>query len=357
MPEDICDNFHALALMREAHVPSIVICMGEAGVLSRVLAAKVGGFGTYCRTSDGSTAPGQIALTTLRDAYRWASIDADTRLLGVIGWPVGHSLSPLIHNAALARGGLNAVYLPLSVRPEGPTLERFLDGCLDRAWLHASGFSVTVPHKTRVLKYLGDRVDDRARRIGAVNTVVVRDGDYVGTNTDYDGVLRAVADGIDGGADGLRGVPVVVLGAGGAARAVVAVMRDHDADVTICARSAVAADALAADFACRTLAWDRRHAAGSALLVNATSVGMWPETESSPMAAEAVARHETVFDLVYTPIQTRLLRDAAAAGRRVIPGVAMFVEQAIAQFRLWTGTGTDRTLVRSAVEQALSDAG
>ncbi len=354
MPADICDSIEALSLMRTARVPSIVICMGETGLMSRVLTPKVGGFATYCSTAGGATAPGQVDLATMLTQYRWASIDADTRVLGVIGWPVAHSLSPAIHNAALARADINAVYLPLAVRPDGSTLERFLDACLANEWLGALGFSVTAPHKTRVLNYLGTRVDERAQRIGAVNTVVVTEGGYFGYNTDYDGVLRALTRGLACPVDDLDGERVLVLGAGGAARAAVAALRDHGAEVAVCGRSADRSGRLAGDFNCRAVAWDERDRQAGAILINCTSVGMWPDTETSPLAEAAIGRYDVVFDAVYNPIHTRLLRTAAEAGCRVISGTDMFVEQAAEQFRLWTGQVPDRTLMQREVQEALS---
>ncbi|UCG15372.1 MAG: shikimate dehydrogenase [Phycisphaerales bacterium] len=358
MPESICDNFEALDLVRSSPGPVIVICMGEAGLPSRVLAPKVGAFATYCAPSeDITTAPGQATLAQMTDLYRWRRIGTDTRLFGVIGWPVAHSMSPLLHNAAFDRAGVDGVYLPLPIEPRDRVLEDFLDGCLANDWLDAAGFSVTVPHKSRVVAYLGDRVDELAGRIGAVNTLVVSDGGYRGYNTDYCGALDALTAGLGCERNDLRGTAIDLLGAGGAARAVVAGLREYGCDVTLSNIIPQDAATLAEEFGCNVRAWgERDHGTGS-ILVNCTSVGMRPVPDETPFPADALGRYEAVFDVVYNPMRTRLLGDAARAGCRVISGVEMFVNQAAEQFRLWTGREPDKGLMRDLVVRGLRKAG
>jgi 3-dehydroquinate dehydratase/shikimate dehydrogenase len=358
MPTNICDNLEALELVRSSAVPAIAIGMGEAGLMSRVLAKKVGAFASYCSVEAGrETAPGQVTLDDMLHRYRWGTMNSATRFFGVIGWPVAHSMSPVLHNAAFARADLNAVYLPLAVEPAGRTLEHFLDGCLEHPWLDSGGFSVTVPHKSRVLAYLGDQVDDLARRIGAVNTLAVSNGRYRGYNTDHSGALDALADGLGCERDDLRGTAVDVLGAGGAARAVVAGLCEYGCRVTICNIIPEDAASLADEFGTRLIPWDRRDRGGGSILVNCTSVGMWPEVDHTPFPAEGLSQYDAVFDVVYNPLQTRLLREAAAAGCRTVAGVEMFVHQAAEQFRLWTGQEPDKTLMRNLVVAELAKNG
>jgi 3-dehydroquinate dehydratase/shikimate dehydrogenase len=350
MSQNICHSLEALELARQSPVPAIVICMGEAGLPSRLLAGKVGAYGTYCAAeSGGEAAPGQISLAQMREVFRWGEIGRGTRVLGVIGWPVAHSMSPLLHNLAFARAGVDAVYLPLAVNPDGEVLESFLDRCLQADWLNVRGFSVTVPHKARVLAYLGDAADELARQIGAVNTLVAEEGRYRGHNTDYSGALDALTEGLESDRTGLRNMEVDVLGAGGAARAVAAGLRSCGARVTLINIVHEDAVRLADEFACEVRPWADRGQGRGAVLINCTSVGMWPEVDATPMPPEALPRYGAVFDVVYNPLETMLLRDAAAAGCRTICGVEMFVHQAAGQFRLWTGREADVGLMRQLV--------
>lgn len=344
-PTDIRDGFLALHLARQASRPIIAICMGEEGILSRVLASTAGMFATYCAPDDGTpTAPGQIRRSEMILRYRWPRLNPETRFFGVIGDPVSHSLGPLIHNGLFEQAGLNAVYLPLRVADRDNVLAGFLDLCQTQPEIHPGGFSVTIPHKIRAMACLGNRVTEHARRIGAVNTVTCIESGYYGTNTDYHGVLRALAEGLGCEPDFLEGIPVDVLGSGGVARAVVAALSDIRCQITIFARNREKASRLAADFApcCRACDWDDRGASSGRILVNCTPLGMWPESDQSPYPPQAIARYAAVFDTVYNPVKTRLLADAAAAGCKTISGVSMFIHQAAAQFELWTNTTPDR---------------
>jgi len=338
MPQSICESLEALELARRSAVPAIVICMGQAGLPSRVLAGKAGAYGTYSAAQSGDeTAPGQPSLAQMCEMFRWKAIGRDTRVFGVIGWPVAHSMSPLLHNQAFAAAGVDAVYLPWAVEPAGAGLESFLDGCRNAEWLNVGGFSVTVPHKARVLAYLGNAADELTRRIGAVNTLVVENGEYRGHNTDYSGALDALTGGVGSDRTWLNDAEVDVLGAGGAARAVVAGLRSCGARVTLCNIVPEEAVRLADEFACDVRPWADRGQGRGVVLINCTSVGMWPEVDVSPMPAEALPHYQAVFDVVYNPLETKLLRDAAAAGCRTIRGIEMFVCQAAGQFRHWTG--------------------
>lgn len=353
--EDICDNLIALELLRTARVPTIVICMGECGLLSRVLARKFGAFATYCAPAAGQeTAPGQVTLAEMLGRYRWRSISRSTRVFGVIGAPVTHSTGATLFNACFDRHRIDAVYLPLLVEPSPEVLGAFLDGCQRRPWLDVGGFSVTLPHKAAVANWVGERIEPLAARIGAVNTLVADKDGFTGHNTDYAGALEALT-GLPGcDRRGLGGLRVDVLGAGGVARAVVAGLCDCGCRVTIHNHRRARAEALAEQFGCACQAWERRGTDRSAdLLINCTNVGMWPQVGATPVPAERLDPNTIVFDVVYNPVQTRLLGEAKRAGCRTIDGLSMFVAQAAAQFELWTGQGADRAFMRQTVEAEL----
>lgn len=352
---NIADNFVAFDLLRQATVPTIALCTGEAGLLSRVLARKFGALASYCAPAPGQeTAPGQVALFEMLDRYRWHSIGPSTRLFGVIGDPVAHSMSPMLFNACFERHSLDAVYLPLYVDASGDVLGEFLRGCLDRPWLDVGGFSVTVPHKQQAAALVAEQIEPLAARIGAVNTLVPgRDG-FAGFNTDYAGALEAITEALGCERKDLVGLGVDVLGAGGVARAIVAGLRDCGCSVTIYNRNPTRAGSLAQEFDCRSRPWDLRgEPTGADLLVNCTSAGMWPEIHRTPMPTERFAEQPVVFDTVYNPARTRLLDEAEQAGCRTIDGLTMFINQAAAQFKLWTGQTADKAFMRETVEAGL----
>jgi len=281
-------------------------------------------------------------------------INGATRLVGLIGWPVEHSLSPAMHNAAFAALGLNWVYVPLPVPPGA--LEAAVKGL---AALGFRGANVTVPHKQAVMPYL-DELTEAARAIGAVNTIIVRDGRLTGDNTDAEGFIRALREG------GFKpqGSSVMVLGAGGAARAVVyALLSSGTTEVRVLNRTYERAVTLVEDFGklfpqveLKPLPLNSQalaEAAGdSSLLVNATSVGMWPHVEESPWPEELpFPSHLTVFDLVYNPQKTKLLRQAEAAGARIISGLGMLLHQGARAFELWTRRKPHLHIMRESLQK------
>jgi len=354
----IRDNFEAFELMRQSPRPSIIICMGEAGLISRLLAKKFGAFATFVSSATGhETAAGQPSLQDVKALYRWNAIDAETLVYGVIADPVRHSLSPRAHNAAFATVSENAVFLPMQVGPSYESFKAFMVEVQARPWLDFRGFSVTIPHKENALRYLdetGGVIDPSARRIGAVNTLTLsRDGSLAGYNTDCAAALDAIRirqAGANRQESNLSGLSVAVLGAGGAARAVVSGLADAGADVTVFNRTEARAQSLAKAFGCRSQPWEKRVQTKAALLVNCTSVGLWPNVGESPMPAESLTPEMTVFDTIYNPLQTRLLREAAQRGCAIIAGVTMFALQAQAQFRLWTGRSVPLEVFRQAAE-------
>lgn len=339
---DASDCFAALDLVRNVQAPVIAIHMGEEGILSRVLAGKLGAFATFCSLrGDSATASGQLTINEMVNRYRFREIDGDTRVFGVIGDPVAQSMSPVLFNHWFAEHGVNAVYLPLRVRAEERTLERFLDACLKRPWLGASGFSVTMPHKKTALKWLSGYADDRATRIGAVNTLILGDDSVRGVNTDCPAAMASMLQALGRSREDMKDIPVDVLGAGGAARAVVAGLTELGCRVRIFGRNREKTRELSEAFGATSMAWeDRKNRAGE-VLVNATSVGMYPDVDRSPMPPGSLDGYRLVFDLIYNPIETALIKEAKSAGATALAGLDMFVRQAALQFELWTGIEPD----------------
>ena len=350
------DALAALELVRNSRKPTIALAMGEAGVASRILARKVGAFGTFASLHEGGeSAAGQLTLEKMRKLYRWDSQTSATSVYGVIGCPVGHSMSPAIHNAALAAAGLDAVYVPVLVQPGEGNFRAFMDALLARPWLDWRGLSVTIPHKENALAYVGaDNCEALARQIGAVNTIVIGpDGRLRGDNTDYTAALEALCAAMGIRRAGLAARHVAVVGAGGAARAIVAGLRECLAEVSIYNRTAARAEALAKEFGCHAGGLAELAETSAEILVNCTSVGMHPKVDESPLAA-IPASVKVVFDTVYNPPRTRLLEMAEAAGCKTVSGVEMFVNQAVAQFQLWTGKAAPVDVMRRVVMTELA---
>ena len=365
------ENLEVFEIIQQRHKPTIALCMGEYGLPSRVLARKFGALLTFVSLAEGAgTAPGQPTIEQVKKLYRWDEIHEQTEVFGVIGHPVAHSMSPAVHNAGFTEVGHDGVYLPLPIAPSYEQFAATMESWTSMDCLHFRGASVTIPHKENLLRYVqeqGGDVDPLALKIGAANTLAVhRDGGQVrlqATNTDYAGALEAVCDGMGIRPDELQGQRVAVLGAGGAARAVVAGFAHHGATVVIYNRTYERAVALAealSDLGGRVVPARLEKLCDSCcqIFVNCTSVGMHPATEVSPMpqgnASRAWRPGTVVFDTIYNPIHTRLLRDARAAGCLTISGVEMFVRQAAAQFRLWTGRDAPLETFRRIVLNSLS---
>jgi len=356
---DAADSLEALELMRSGGGRTIAVCMGQAGVASRVLAGKFGGFLTYCSLSAGAeAAPGQVDLADMKNLYRWSHLGTTTQVLGVVAWPVGHSLSPLIHNMALTELGIDAVYVPLPIQPTYEAFAGFVQRARACAGLHMRGLSVTIPHKSHALRLAGE-VERLAERIGAANTLVF-DPDDAGaaaraTNTDYAGALGALVSGAGWRREELAGRRCAVLGAGGAARAVVAGLADCGCEVTVYNRTEARARALAEEFGCAWRPFEKRERLDAEAVVNTTSVGMHPNVKASPLPPDALRKGMVVFETIYNPLETLLLKQAKQAGCCVIDGVGMFVEQAALQFEAWTGRSAPRELMRRVVVERLAD--
>jgi 3-dehydroquinate dehydratase/shikimate dehydrogenase len=325
--------------------------MGELGLPSRILCAKYGSPFTYAASvSDREVAPGQLSFEAMRDVYRYDRIDSETQVFGVLGDPIAHSMSPLIHNAAFRQEGLNCVYLPLRVPADvlSETLEEF-------DWIGFRGYSVTIPHKQAVMAKAA-HCDQPVRDIGAANTLF-RDaaGRWQATNTDYSAALESLQLGLQQlrGHSSLQGRRVLVLGAGGVARAIgLAVLREGAA-LTIANRTHRRAVRLAEQLGCRQVPWESRGEVQPEVIVNCTSVGMHPHVGETPFEADWLREGMLVFDTIYNPENTLLLERARQRGCETVNGLEMFVRQAARQFELFTHRPAPVQLMRETVRRRL----
>ena len=325
-----------VATIGSGNEPRVLIGMGTAGVPSRVLAGRFGSCWTY---AGEDVAPGQIDLRRMRDQLRAHAVSEATAVYGVLGSPIGHSLSPAMHNAGFRETGLDAVYLPL----EASGVDDFL--AFART-IGLQGASVTAPYKEKIAAAVAVQ-DATSRAVGAVNTLRPVAGGWEGLNTDVPGLLAPLAGRVN-----LAGARATVVGAGGVARAAAFALHGQGAAVTVCARrpeqaaavARVAPETRSAPLPPRPGTWD--------LLVNTTPVGTWPDVARSPLP-DGPFDGRVVYDLVYNPLETRLMADAARVGCETIGGLDMLVAQAVRQFAWWTGVTPSADLFRQAAEQDL----
>lgn len=347
------DNLRLLRLCRSSKVPTVAIGMGEAGTPSRVLCKRFGAPFTYAAlSSDKLLAPGQLTFQQMKEVFRYEQINAETEIYGVVADPVAQSLSPLIHNAGFANLKLNKVYLPFRVSND--QLPSFMADCAE---LGVKGLSVTIPHKEEILKHIS-KCDEATQKIGACNTIVFKPEGILGYNTDYRAAMVCI-DQVFGGDENnpkLDGKTMLVLGAGGVSRALVYGLMRRGADVVIASRTDSKAADLAAVFGARSVAWESRHTIRPVLIVNGTPVGMHPVVDESPLDTRHLLHEMTVFDTVYNPEQTLLIKQARETGCTTITGIDMFVGQAALQFRLFTGQPAPLDLMRQVVRRAISAA-
>jgi 3-dehydroquinate dehydratase/shikimate dehydrogenase len=356
--QHINDCFAAFDLLTNADRPVIVFCMGPSGQISRILAKKFGAFLTFASLDDATaTAPGQVPIDQMKKVFRWDHLDVKTEIFGLIGNPVNHSLSPKLFNACFDAEKINAVYLPFLIEGEADELNTFLDHISQHATFGFGGFSVTLPHKTQALVYSnmhGDHVDNLAEAIGAVNTLKIGfNGLLSAYNTDYSGAMDALIAAMGTDRHGLHQTKVAVVGAGGVARAVVAGLADVGARITIYNRTLSKAESLAQEFGCKFASIDDLSQTDAMILINCTSLGMYPNIESCPVPDGVLKEAMVVFDTVYNPLQTKLLKDAASVGATVVNGAEMFIRQAMAQYKIYTGSDPDEEKMRQVVYQSL----
>lgn len=347
------DNLRLLRLCRDSKVPTVAIGMGEVGTPSRVLCKRFGAPFTYAAFDAGKVlAPGQLSFQQMKEIYRYDQINAETEFYGVVADPVAQSLSPLIHNAGFAQMKLNKVYLPFRVSSD--QLPSFLADCAE---LGVKGLSVTIPHKEEILKHIA-QADEATQRIGACNTVVFRPDGATGYNTDYRAAMACIDQAFGGDENNptFGGKTVLVLGAGGVSRALVYGLKKRGADVVISSRTDSKAEELATALGVRSVAWDSRHTIRSVLVTNGTPVGMHPVVDETPYDARHLMHESTVFDTVYNPEQTLLIKQAREIGCTTITGIDMFVGQAALQFLLFTGQPAPLELMRQVIRRAISAA-
>lgn len=339
----LADNLTVLRLIKDRSARSHVvgIAMNEEGLISRILGPRNGGSFTFAAATNGSeTAQGQVSARTLLDVYRFDQLDQATRLFGVVGNPIGHSLSPLMHNTAFRRESLNAMMMPLKAKSVDDLL------AVTRA-LPLAGIAVTMPFKQEVLPHLAN-TDPLTARIGACNTLRTgADGKIYGFNTDVAGVVRPLERRVR-----LQGARVVIVGAGGAARAAVFGLLENGADVTIVNRTHAHAVALARNAKCKAMKRELLAKNPFDILINTTPCGMTGTKQALPIA-EKELNAGLVFDMIYNPLETPLLKLAASRGIPTVGGLHMFVQQGARQFEIWTGKPAPEAEMFRVVEHAL----
>jgi 3-dehydroquinate dehydratase/shikimate dehydrogenase len=361
------DNLRLLALLRFPPRPTVAFGLGDMGFPSRILGAKYAAPFAYAAfNKERGIAPGLLSYQEIKQIYHYHTLDPDTQVFGVVGDPIAHSLSPLVHNVAFRKLNINAVYLPFRVpRGEFAAFVKAFDK------LPVQGYSVTIPHKEAAAALPNVVLDPTAQRTGAANTLVRHeDGSFAAYNTDYDGILDALRDywakppeallatspiyHAEGEDRPFAAKVVLVLGAGGVARAAVCALQKEGSAVTVASRTADRALDLAQEFGCRQIDWSARNSFSCDVVVNCTPVGVHPDVDESPLHNSALKRGMTIFDAVYTPENTLLVKEARARGCHVVTGVDLFVRQAARQFKLFTDKPAPIDLIRQVVKRALS---
>lgn len=344
----VTDNFRLFELIKDADKEKkniIAFCMGPYGQFGRIMSLILGSKITYASMEKGKeSADGQLSLSEMLNHYRIKKISKNTKIAGLIGNPVEHSWSHIMHNAGFDELGMNAVYLKFQV----DKLKEFI-GYFKQ--LNTLGFSVTIPHKIGVIGYL-DKIDKKAKAIRAVNTVVKKNGRLIGYNTDYEGAIQALKS-----KTSIKNKNAVILGAGGSARAIAYGLREEDANAIILNRNIGKAKSLADYFGCEYGSLNNLKDINYDILINATSVGMHPNVDESAIPSKSIKKNSVVFDIVFNPFKTKLLEDAEKKGCTIIPGFEMLFYGAMLQFRLWTGKSAPEKAMRRKVMEHLKNAG
>ncbi|OIT28748.1 PREDICTED: bifunctional 3-dehydroquinate dehydratase/shikimate dehydrogenase, chloroplastic-like [Nicotiana attenuata] len=347
---DITELEKMFHLLSHCQVPLIAYSLGERGLISQLLGPKFGSVLVY-GSLDCNAVPGLPTLGSLRQAYGVDFLDTDTKVFGLISKPVGHSKGPILHNPTFRHVGYNGIYVPM-----------FVDDLKEFFRVYSSpdfaGFSVGIPYKEAVVSFC-DEVDPLAKSIGAVNTIIRRpcDGKLIGYNTDCEASITAIEDAlkVNGAAflpSPLAGKLFVVVGAGGAGRALAFGAKSRRAEIVIFDIDFDRAKALAAAVSGEALPFEKLASfqpQKGAILANATPIGMHPNKDRIPVSEASLKDYVVVFDAVYTPRKTSLLKDAEAAGAITVSGVEMFLRQAIGQFHLFTGTKAPEEFMRDIV--------
>lgn len=342
MANSIEDNLKIFEIIKKAnrkHIKIIAFCMGEHGEISRILSPVFGGYMTFGSLSRGKeSAPGQIQGDVLKNIYRSNELNADVNIYGLIGNPVKESVGYLIHNKSFIINNLNNIYLPFLV----DDLPAFIN-CY-RGYF--KGMSVTMPFKEEIIPLL-DEIDDTAKKIGAVNTLLMKDGKLFGCNTDCSGAVKALEEKTE-----LKGKKILLIGAGGVARAIGFGVREKGAVPAVYDVDDQKASSLASDLGCEAIPADA-YISRFEILINCSPVGMYPDIDKTPVPKERLKKDMIVFDAVYNPFKTRLLKEAEQTGCITIPGVELFVNQAVDQFELWTGQPAPKELMKKIILERL----
>src|SRR5436305_5521074 len=325
--KSLSDNVKMMRLLEQRSdiISTVGVCMGERGIISRILNVRSGSTFTFASAEPGAeTAPGQIAARVLRDVFRIDAVDAATKVYGVSGDPIGHSLSPEMMNTAFRRENINAVYVPLQTSDVDDLLK-----CVRE--MPVQGLSITMPLKQEIIKHL-DKTDALSTKIGACNTLIrAQDGKLYGFNTDVAGVVRPLEQRLN-----LVGAKVLVIGAGGAARAAVFGLKERNAEVWVMNRTAEKGQKLARHAHAHYVSHPQLKKLDFDVIINATPVGMNGARPQAPLE-ESELRTRYLFEMIYSPAETKLVKMARAKGIQVIPGSEMFVQQGARQFEIWTG--------------------
>lgn len=350
------DNVRILKIVAGAKIPTTAFCMGELGVVSRILTGRYGAPFTYATYSKERTlAPGQLSYDEMKQIYHYDQINSSTAIYGVAGDPIAHSLSPLLHNATFQHEGLDAVYLPLRIPKD------MLPAALEQyEWLGISGYSVTLPHKEAAVA-IAAQPSEAVKAIGAANTLYRSpQGEWKAANTDYDAALETLQEGLSEGHEGdehacsISGKRTLMLGAGGVARAIGQGVLRNGGVLMITNRTSRRADELAQELKCQRVNWENRGAQFADIVINCTSVGMHPRVDETPFTATWLNEESLVFDTIYNPEQTLFIKQARERGCRTVTGVEMFVRQAARQFELFTGRTAPLDFMRKTVRRAIS---
>lgn len=347
---DCLPVFRLLDRARREGREMIAIAMGTAGIATRILGPSRGAFLTYgALETKSATAPGQLTAEELRGLYRIDHINRETQIMGLVGLPVAHSVSPHMLNAAFAEAGVNAVYIPFEVHGAAAFMQRMVHPRTREIDWNLRGLSVTAPHKANVIDQL-DWLEPAAKEIGAVNTIVIEGDVLLGYNTDATAVLTPVTEKLGT----LRDVSCAVIGAGGAASAALWSLKKEGAKATLFARDEEKGTALAEKFGASYQRLDTPAFKGFDVVINATPLGTHgPFEGQTPVTAVQLRGARLAYDLVYNPSETRFLREAREAGCDTIGGLTMLVLQAAEQFRLWIGAEAPAKVMVEAAGRAL----
>jgi len=354
--DDVTDTIAVWKLLEKAKAENkkvIPIAMGDAGKWTRILGLAHGASMTYAALDAGSeTAPGQVSARDLIEVYRVKELNRETGIYGIVGGNTSYSMSPYIHNAAFRFHRLNSVFVPFQVKNLDEFMRRLVKPETREIELNFKGFAVTIPHKQNIVKHL-DAVDETAQKIGAVNTVKIEDGKLFGFNTDAPGFIEPL---INTYGD-LKAAQVAVFGAGGAARACVYALKKSGANVTIFARDAAKAKDLASEFDAQSAKFKAQNESygGFDIVVNAAPLGTKGKSENETLAfASQIESVKLVYDLIYNPFETRLMKEAKSVFVPTLGGLSMLVAQATAQQKIWTSLDAPIKEMSAAALQRLS---